>query len=51
MGSMVHGLTLAEGVHKLTGENLKVVWAEFSTLSSAVLLLCEKCMLYAHALI
>jgi hypothetical protein len=28
---------LERGAQKLTGENLKVVWAEFSTLSQAVL--------------
>jgi hypothetical protein len=27
-----------QGVQKLTGENLGVVWAEFTALSSAVLL-------------
>ncbi len=31
-------LNPCRGVRKLTGENLKVVWAEFSTLSQAVLL-------------
>ncbi len=29
---------LQRGAQKLTGENLKVVWAEFSTLSQAILL-------------
>jgi hypothetical protein len=28
-----------QGAHKLMGENLKVIWAEFSTLSWAVFLL------------
>ncbi len=37
-------------VQKLTEENLKVVWAKFSTLRWTVLLLSEKCMLCAHAL-
>jgi hypothetical protein len=41
--------TLSRGAQKLTGENLKIVWAEFFTLSLAVLLLCKKCMLYTHA--
>ncbi len=31
--------TLARGARKLTGENLKLVWAEFSTLSQAVLMM------------
>jgi len=31
------------GTRKLTGENLEVVWAEFSTLSAAVL---YECMTY-----
>jgi hypothetical protein len=36
------------GAQKLTGENPKVVWAEFSTLSLAVLLLRKKYMLHTH---
>jgi hypothetical protein len=36
-------------VQKITGENLKVVWAEFSTLSPAVLLLDTHCVVRAHA--
>ncbi len=30
------------GAKKLTGENLKLFWAEFSTISSAVLKMCMK---------
>ncbi len=30
-------ITVMRGAQKLTGENLKVVWAKFSTLSLAVL--------------
>ena len=33
-----HSFGLQRGAQKLMGENLKVVWAEFSTLSLAVLL-------------
>jgi hypothetical protein len=29
-----------QGAQKLTGENLKVVWAKFSTLSEAVFAMC-----------
>jgi hypothetical protein len=36
------------GVRKLTGENLKVVWTDFSTLSKAVFLLRKKFMVQAH---
>jgi hypothetical protein len=36
------------GVQKLTGENLKVVWVEFSTLSKAVLLHGSKSACIAH---
>jgi hypothetical protein len=30
---------MMQGARKLTGENLKLVWAEFSTLSKAVLMM------------
>jgi hypothetical protein len=46
--AMLSFVMLSRGAPKLMGENLKVVWAEFSTLSWAVLLLCKKCMLYTH---
>jgi hypothetical protein len=36
--------TLNRGAQKLMGENLKLVWAEFSTLSWAVLKMCTKLM-------
>jgi hypothetical protein len=36
------------GTRKLTGENLKLVWAEFSTLSQAVLMMCLL-LIYADA--
>jgi hypothetical protein len=32
-------LQINRGARKLTGENLKLVWAEFSTLSQAVLMM------------
>jgi hypothetical protein len=35
----VSGYTACRGEQRLTGDNIKVVWAEFSTLSLAVLLL------------
>ncbi len=33
-------LQLGRGAQKLMGENLKLVWAEFSTISQAVLPMC-----------
>ena len=33
----LHPASLIQGVQKLKGDNLKVVWAEFSTLILAVL--------------
>ncbi len=44
MGGLAGTLALAiilRGAKKLTGENLKVVWAKFSTLSQAVFVLRE----------
>ncbi len=35
---------LFRGAQKPTGENLKLVWAEFSTISQAVLKMCMKLM-------
>ncbi len=36
------GCSLPRGARKLTGENLKLVWAEFSTISQAILKMCMK---------
>jgi hypothetical protein len=41
-------INLILGTRKLKGENLKVVWAEFSTLSWDVLFLHTYCMAYMH---
>jgi hypothetical protein len=38
-----------QGAQKLTGENLKLVWAEFSTLSWAVLIMCMYLSTWMHA--
>jgi len=38
----------SKGARYLTGENLKLVWAEFSTLSWAVLLLSKGNAQHAH---
>jgi hypothetical protein len=44
-----HGMVRpVRGVLELTGENLKLVWAEFSTLSQAVLMMCVYISMRTH---
>jgi hypothetical protein len=38
-----------QGVRKLMGENLKLVWPEFSTISSTVLMMCINSSIWMHA--
>jgi len=42
--------TFSWGAHKLMGDNLKLVCAEFSTISYAVLMMCMclSMLMYAH---
>jgi hypothetical protein len=42
---------LVPGAQKLTGENLKLVWAEFSTVSKAVLMMYIYLSMWMHAYI
>ncbi len=41
-------ITLHWGARKLMGENLKLVWAEFSTISLAVLMMCMYSSKWMH---
>jgi hypothetical protein len=40
--NLTHRDRTRRGARKLTGENLKLVWAEFSTTSQAILKMCMK---------
>jgi hypothetical protein len=43
--------SVSTGSAKVTGYNLNLVWAEFSTISNAVLMMCMYLSMWLHAYI